>query len=98
MSPFAVDYWLERCEGFRVDVDTPEGCVGFVEAVLVSAETGRAATLLVRGRTPSGLVAVAVDEIVDVALDEEHIVLRRPPSPEPRPWIESSSTQRKERP
>ena len=75
MSTFAVDYWLERCEGFRVDA--PEGRVGFVEAVLVSAETGRAGTLLVRGWIPSDpLVAVAVDEIDDVALDEERIVLR----------------------
>jgi hypothetical protein len=80
MSPFAVEYWLERCEGFRVEA--PDGRIGFVEAVLVSSETGRAATLLVRGRAPSGLVAVAVDEIDDVALDEERIVLRRRPEVE----------------
>ena len=79
MSSFAVDYWLERCEGFGVDA--PEGRVGFVEAVLVSAETGRAATLLVRGGAPSGLVSVAVDEIDDVALTEERIVLRGRPRP-----------------
>lgn len=81
MSSFTVDYWLERSEGFRVDA--PEGCVGFVEAVLVSADTGRAATLLVRCRTSGDLVAVAVDEIDDVALNAERIVLRRRPELEP---------------
>ncbi len=80
MSPFAVEYWLGRCEGFRVD--SQDGRLGFVEAVLDLDETGRPATLLVRGG-PSGslLYAVSVDEIDLFAAHEERIVLRRLPSP-----------------
>jgi hypothetical protein len=79
VSPFAVDYWLGHCEGFRVD--SCEGRLGFVEAVLGDDETGRPATLLVRGQGPDHLlVAVSVDEIDVFAAHEERIVLRRVPS------------------
>jgi hypothetical protein len=76
MSPFAVEYWLGRCEGFRVDV--PGGHVGFVDAVLASPETGAPVTLLVRVPGPDGpIVAVPVEEIEEIALEGERIVLRR---------------------
>lgn len=76
MSPFAVEYWLGRCEGFRVD--SQEGHLGFVEAVLPGDEEEQPATLLVRGG-PSGseLFAVSFDEIDLFAAHEERIVLRR---------------------
>lgn len=41
------DYWLGRCEGFRVDA--PSGRLGLVEAVRFGARLDRPDELLVRG-------------------------------------------------
>jgi hypothetical protein len=41
------DYWLCRCEGFRVDA--PTGHLGLVEAVRFGARLDRPDELLVRG-------------------------------------------------
>ncbi len=75
MSPYAVEYWLGHCEGFRVD--DPGGHVGFVDAVLSLPESRVPVSLLVRRPGPDGsILAVSVDEIDEVALDAERIVLR----------------------
>jgi hypothetical protein len=67
------EYWLGHCEGFRVD--SPEGRVGVVEAVM--GEEDEPAALAVRGglfmlRT----VFVPIDEVASIDPRAERIVLR----------------------
>jgi len=47
------DYWLCRCEGFRVDA--PTGSLGLVEAVRFGARLDRPDELLVRGASAATL-------------------------------------------
>lgn len=68
--PFAVEYWLRHCEGFRVEAR--EGRVGFVEEVETS-ESERPVALLVRDGPAH--IRIPVDEIDEVALEGERIVL-----------------------
>jgi hypothetical protein len=60
------DYWLCRCEGFKVDA--PAGRLGFVEAVRFGSRLDRPDELLVRGGILGNrrlVVAVAdVDEVL----------------------------------
>lgn len=67
------EYWLGHCEGFRVD--SPEGRVGIVEAIMGPQEEPTA--LAVRGglftlRT----VYVPVDDVVSIDPPARRIVLR----------------------
>src|SRR5712691_5655915 len=72
------DYWLCRCQGFRVD--SPEGRVGFVEEVRYRSRVDRPDALAVRaGRVGRHLLIVPVDEVADIAPREERIVLRSAP-------------------
>lgn len=72
------DYWLCRCQGFRVD--SPEGRVGFVEEVRFRSRVDRPDVLAVRaGRVGRHLLIVPVDEVADIAAREGRIVLRSAP-------------------
>jgi hypothetical protein len=72
------DYWLCRCQGFRVD--SPEGRVGFVEEARFRSRVDRPDALAVRaGRVGRHLLIVPVDEVADIVPREERIVLRSAP-------------------
>ncbi len=79
---FDRDYWLCRCEGFRVE--SPEGRVGVVEEVRFESRHDCPDVIVVRGGLFGArqlLVPVAnVDEVVP---REEKVVLRAQSAPAP---------------
>jgi hypothetical protein len=74
------DYWLRRCEGFRVD--SPQGRVGFVEEVRYASRCDRPDLIAVRvGLLGRLLLIVPVGEVEEILPSEERIVLHRSPRP-----------------
>jgi hypothetical protein len=72
------DYWLRRCEGFRVDC--PAGRVGVVAEVRFGSSADRPDALVVRGRALASRVRiVSVSEVAEVMAGEERVVLRVSP-------------------
>jgi hypothetical protein len=72
------DYWLRRCEGFRVD--SPDGRVGVVEEVRYVSRSDRPDVIVVRAGLFGRLrLLVPVGEIAKIVPDEERVALRRPP-------------------
>ena len=70
------DYWLCRCEGFRVDA--PVGRLGLVEAVRFGARLDRPDELLVRrGLLRNRTLAVPVSDVEEVVPRQQRLVLRR---------------------
>jgi hypothetical protein len=71
-------YWLCRCEGFRVD--TPEGRLGLVEAVMFRMRPDEPDALVVRaGVLGRRLVIVPIDDVEDVLPRRKRIQLARVP-------------------
>ena len=71
------DYWLCRCEGFRVDA--PTGRLGLVEAVRFGSRLDRPDELLVRGGVLGNRRrVVAVSDVQEVIPRQQRIVLRSP--------------------
>jgi hypothetical protein len=71
-------YWLCRSEGFRVD--TPEGRLGLVEAVMFRLRPDEPDALIVRaGVLGRRLVIVPIEDVADVLPRKERIVLGRVP-------------------
>ena len=69
------DYWLCRCEGFRVD--SSAGRVGFVEEVRFRSRLDRPDALAVRtGFLGRRLLLVPVEEVEELAPREGRLVLR----------------------
>jgi hypothetical protein len=76
-AAFDRDYWLGHCEGYRVDAS--DGRLGFVEEIRPRADSGGAATLVVRaGRLGRRLLVVPVDEVAFIIPRAERIWLRSP--------------------
>jgi hypothetical protein len=74
------DYWLRRCEGFRVD--SPQGRVGKVEEVRYASRCDRPDVIAVRGGLLGRpLLIVPVGEAEEILPREERIVLHRSPQP-----------------
>jgi hypothetical protein len=72
------DYWLCRCEGFRVDA--PNGLLGLVEAVRFGARLDRPDELLVRGGVlRNRTLVVPVSDVQEVVPRQQRLVLRRAP-------------------
>jgi hypothetical protein len=75
---FGLDYWLCRCERFRVD--TPEGRLGIVEGLRFGSRLDRPDALAVRaGLFARRLVFVPVADVADIVPREGRIVLRCTP-------------------
>jgi hypothetical protein len=75
-----VDYWLRRCQGFRVD--SPEGRVGFVEEVRYASRCDRPDVIAVRaGLLGRLLLVVPVGEVAWILPEKEQVVLHRSPRP-----------------
>jgi hypothetical protein len=73
-----LDYWLRRCEGFRVD--SPGGRFGVVEEVRYVSRSDRPDMIAVRtGLFGRRLLLVPVREIAEIIPSDERLVLRRPP-------------------
>ena len=71
-------YWLCRSEGFRVD--SPEGRLGLVEAVMFRVRPDEPDALIVRaGVLGRRLVIVPIEDVADVLPRKERIVLERVP-------------------
>jgi hypothetical protein len=74
------DYWLRRCEGFRVDA--PPGRVGFVEEVRYASRCDRPDAIAVRvGLLGRLLLIIPVGEVAEILPSEERIILHRSPRP-----------------
>ena len=72
------DYWLRRCEGFRVDA--PQGRVGFVEEVRYASRCDRPDAIAVRvGLLGRLLLIIPVGEVAEILPREERILLHRSP-------------------
>jgi hypothetical protein len=75
-----VDYWLRRCDGFRVD--SPEGRVGVVEEVRYASRCDRPDVLAVRaGLLGRLLLIVPVAEVAWILPGKEQVVLYGSPRP-----------------
>jgi hypothetical protein len=86
-----LDYWLRRCEGFRVD--SPQGRVGFVEEVRYASRCDRPDVIAVRaGRLGRLLLIIPVEEVAEIPPGEELVVLHRSPRPSA---TESPQTRRR---
>jgi hypothetical protein len=71
-------YWLCRSEGFRVD--SPEGRLGLVEAVMFRVRPDEPDALIVRaGVLGRRLVIVPIEDVADVLPRRERVVLKRVP-------------------
>ena len=72
------DYWLCRCEGFRVDAPTER--VGVVEAVRFGSRLDRPDELLVRGGVlGTRRLVIDVMDVDEVVPREQRLVLRGAP-------------------
>ena len=72
------NYWLCRCEGFRVE--SPEGRVGTVKWVRFRSRQDRPDHVAVgRGLFSPKIVFVDVDEVDQVTPEEERLILRSRP-------------------
>src|SRR5215213_2251004 len=72
------DYWLRRCEGFRVDA--PPRRVGFVEEVRYASRCDRPDVIAVGvGLLSRLLLILPVGEVAEILPSEERIILHRPP-------------------
>lgn len=83
-------YWLEHCEGFRVE--SPNGRLGVVQDVRRSLDDGAANALVVRGGLLGRTVLIVPpDEVERLVPREERLVLHanpqvvHPPAPPTRP-------------
>jgi hypothetical protein len=75
-----IDYWLRRCQGFRVDA--PQGRVGFVEEVRYASRCDRPDAIAVRaGRFGRLLLLIPVGEVAEILPEEKLVVLHRSPRP-----------------
>jgi hypothetical protein len=68
-------YWLEHCEGFRVD--SPGGCLGYVEEVVWSDGHESPVALRVRrGFDEHGTLLVDLDDVVELHQESCSILVR----------------------
>ena len=69
------DYWLRRCEGFRVDSRT--GRVGTVEELRFGSNAERPDSLAVRtGWLRRRLIVVPIEQVGEIVPRQERIILR----------------------
>jgi hypothetical protein len=74
-SSWSRDYWLARCEGFRVE--SPDGRIGIVDHVRFADRIDRPEWLAVRaGLFGRRLVEVPVGEVAEIIPRETRIVLK----------------------
>ncbi len=64
------EYWLRHCHGFRVE--GPDGCLGYVEKVLLDPEEQTPRALVVRGKR---VILVSVGEIVRLLPREDRVLV-----------------------
>jgi len=72
-----LDYWLCRCEGFRVD--SPTGRVGIVAEGRYGTRLDRPDVLAVRSGRFGRLLIVPIEEVADLVPREERILLSHAP-------------------
>ncbi len=64
------DYWLRHCRGFRVE--GPDGCLGYVDRVVLDPEEQEPSALVVRGKRA---ILVPAGEIVRLVPREERVLV-----------------------
>jgi hypothetical protein len=87
-----VDYWLRRCQGFRVD--SPDGRVGVVEEVLYASRCDRPDVIAVRAGLLGRLLRIVpVAEVAWILPGREQVVLHRSPRPTATEHVENRPEQ-----
>jgi hypothetical protein len=78
LLPADIEYWLGRCEGFRVEGAT--GSVGMVEYVVADPSLDRPSLVVVRqgGLQRHRTVDVPVADVVEIRPAERRLVLGSP--------------------
>jgi hypothetical protein len=98
------DYWLGRCQGFRVD--SPHRRLGVVEEVRYASRCDRPDVIAVRPRRLRGLLfIVPVEEVAEIFPGRELVVLHTSPRPTAAgqlqglpDWVQSGGRRRTRRP
>jgi hypothetical protein len=73
-SSYHRDYWLHRCEGFRVD--SPRGRLGIVEELRFGTNAERPDSLAIRtGWLRRRLIVVPIERVGEILPRERRIVL-----------------------
>jgi hypothetical protein len=76
-SSFRLDYWLRRCEGFRVD--GPGGRIGHVRAIRFGATAEPEALEIRAGMLGRRTLIVPVSEVEEVIPEQRRLILRGSP-------------------
>jgi hypothetical protein len=76
-SSFGRDYWLRRCEGFRVE--SPAGRIGTVGGVRFGASSQPHVLEVRAGLLSRRLLLLPVHEVEEIIPEEERIILRASP-------------------
>ena len=73
-SSYHRDYWLHRCEGFRVD--SPRGRLGIVEELRFHTNAERPDSLAIRtGWLRRRLIVVPIEQVEEILPREQRIIL-----------------------
>jgi hypothetical protein len=75
-APFDRDYWLEHCEGYRVDAE--DGRLGFVEAVRADGSSDGHLLCVRAGRLGRRLLFIPVSQVALIVPRLERIWLSAP--------------------
>jgi hypothetical protein len=74
-SSYGREYWLRRCEGFRVE--SPQGRLGTVEELRFRSDAERPDSLAVRaGWLRRRLIVVPVEQVDEILPRQRRIILR----------------------
>ena len=74
-SPHGRDYWLHRCEGFRVD--SPGGRLGIVEELRFRSNAERPDSLVIRTDwLRRRLIVVPIEQADEILPRQNRIILR----------------------
>jgi len=91
-SSWTREYWIARCEGYRVD--SPSRHLGFVEEV-VQTPGGEPRALTVRaGYGRDGLLVVPIEHVLEIVPDSEHIRVRTPRGSSAAPDVRGTTDRR----
>jgi hypothetical protein len=73
-QPLDREYWLEHCEGYRVE--SPGGCVGLVEEVRGGEQGGTRSLAVLAGMRGLRRLIIPISEVDDIVPRAQRIVLR----------------------
>ena len=76
-SSFGRDYWLRRCDGFRVEA--PGGRIGYVNGIRFGSSADPEVLEVGAGLLGRRRLLIAVSEVAQILPEERRLILRRSP-------------------